>query len=75
MNKEQLVSIVERIERLEEDAAQVAVDIKEIYSEAKSAGYDPKYIKKIIALRKELTMSQIIEDEVSKFVKENSEYL
>lgn len=52
MNKEQLVSIVERIERLEEDAAQVAVDIKEIYSEAKSAGYDPKYIKKIIALRK-----------------------
>ena len=52
MNKEQLVSIVERIERLEEDAAQVAADIKEIYSEAKSAGYDPKYIKKVIALRK-----------------------
>ena len=52
MNKEQLLSIVERIERLEEDAAQVAADIKEIYSEAKSAGYDPKYIKKVIALRK-----------------------
>ena len=30
---------------------------------------------KVIALRKELTMSQIIEDEISKFVKENSEYL
>lgn len=48
----QLLSIIERIERLNEDAASIDADIKEIYSEAKSAGYDPKYIKKIIALRK-----------------------
>lgn len=52
MNKEQLLSIVQRIEHLEEESAQIAADIKEIYSEAKSAGYDPKYIKKVIALRK-----------------------
>ena len=52
MNKEQLLSIVERIERLEEESAQIAADIKEIYSEAKCQGYDPKYIKKVIALRK-----------------------
>jgi uncharacterized protein (UPF0335 family) len=52
MNKDQLLSIVQRIERLEEDVAQVTADIKEVYAEAKSAGYDPKYIKKIIALRK-----------------------
>lgn len=52
MNKDQLLSIVQRIERLEEDVAQVIADIKEVYSEAKSAGYDPKYIKKVIALRK-----------------------
>lgn len=48
----QLKSIVERIEHLNEDAAAIAADIKEIYSEAKSAGYDPKYIRKMIQLRK-----------------------
>lgn len=52
MNAEQLLSIIQRIERLLADADAIAADIKEIYSEAKSAGYDPKYIKKIIALRK-----------------------
>ena len=52
LDKNHLLSIVERIERLENDAKQIAEDIKEVYSEAKSAGYDPKYIKKIIALRK-----------------------
>lgn len=48
----QLLSIIERIEKLNEDAANIAADVKEIYSEAKSAGYDPKYIKQMIKLRK-----------------------
>lgn len=48
----QLMSIVQRVERLNEDAAQIAADIKEVMAEAKSAGYDPKYIKKMIDLRK-----------------------
>ena len=52
MNKELLLSIIERIEELNEDAAAVAADIKEIYNEAKSAGYDPKYIRQMIKLRK-----------------------
>ena len=52
MDKTQLLSIIERIERLISDADAIAADIKEIYSEAKSAGFDPKYIKKVIALRK-----------------------
>lgn len=52
MNKEQLLSIIERIEKLNEDAAAVAADIKEIYNEAKSTGYDPKYIRQMIKLRK-----------------------
>lgn len=52
MDKEQLLSIIERIEKLNEDAAAVAADIKEIYNEAKSAGYDPKYIRQMIKLRK-----------------------
>lgn len=48
----QLISIIERIEKLNEDKAAIQADIKEIYSEAKSAGYDPKYIRLIIKLRK-----------------------
>ena len=52
MNAEQLLSIIQRIERLMADADAIAADIKEVYSEAKSAGFDPKYIKKVIALRK-----------------------
>ncbi len=48
----QLTSIIERIEKLNEDAAAIAADIKEVFSEAKSAGYDPKYIRQMIRLRK-----------------------
>ena len=51
-DNQQLTSIIERIEKLNEDAANIAADIKEIYSEAKSAGYDPKYIRQMIRLRK-----------------------
>ena len=47
-----LLSIIERIEKLNEDTAAIAADIKEIYAEAKSAGYDPKYIRQMIRLRK-----------------------
>ena len=46
-----LLLLVERIENLESDAKQIAEDIKEVYSEAKNAGYDPKYIKQCIKLR------------------------
>ena len=48
----QLIAIIERIEKLNEDAEQVAADIKSVYDEAKSAGYDTKYVKKMVALRK-----------------------
>lgn len=51
-DNQQLLSIIERIEKLNEDAASIAADIKEIYTEAKSAGYDPKYIRQMIRLRK-----------------------
>lgn len=47
-----LKSIVERIERLEEDKAEIAEEIKGVYSEAKADGFDTKVLKKIIALRK-----------------------
>lgn len=52
MNNNQLKSIIERIERLEAEKAGIASDVKDIYLEAKSNGYDPKIIRKVIALRK-----------------------
>lgn len=47
-----LKSLVQRIEKLEEDKAVLLNDIKEIYSEAKSAGYTPKIIREVIRKRK-----------------------
>ena len=49
---DQLKSIVERIERLEEEKRTIADDIKEVYAEAKGNGYDSKVLRKVIALRK-----------------------
>ena len=48
----QLKSIVERVERLEEERKQLLDDIKDIMTEAKSNGFEPKIIRKVIALRK-----------------------
>ena len=53
MTNNQLQSIISRIERQEAEKAEIAESIKEIYIEAKSNGFDPKIIKKIIALRKQ----------------------
>lgn len=44
--------LVERVERLEEEKKAIADDVKDVYSEAKAVGYDPKIMRKIIALRK-----------------------
>jgi uncharacterized protein (UPF0335 family) len=49
---DQLKSIVERIERLEEEKKTIADDIKEVYSEAKANGYDVKVLRKVISIRK-----------------------
>lgn len=49
---DRLRSIVERIEHLEEERKALASDIKDIYTEAKSAGFDVKVVKQIIAIRK-----------------------
>lgn len=48
-----LRSFVERIERLEADKAAIADDIKEVYAEAKGAGFETKAIRKIISERKQ----------------------
>lgn len=50
--KERLKSIIERVERLEEEKAALAEDIKEIYAEAKANGFDTKALKQIVKIRK-----------------------
>ncbi|MDR3506902.1 MAG: DUF2312 domain-containing protein [Caulobacteraceae bacterium] len=49
----QLKSLIERIERLEEDKAGVMNDLKEVYAEAKGVGFDTKVIRKVVRLRKQ----------------------
>lgn len=49
---EQLRSYIDRVERLEEEKSGIASDIKDVYAEAKSNGFDTKIIKQIIRLRK-----------------------
>jgi uncharacterized protein (UPF0335 family) len=48
-----LKTIVERIERLEEDKAAVSGDLKEVYLEAKGEGFDVKILRKVVRLRKQ----------------------
>lgn len=49
---DQLQSIVERIEWLEQEKADIASDIRDVYAEAKSNGYDKKAIREIVKLRR-----------------------
>ena len=49
---DRLQSFVERIERLEEEKTALSEDLKEVYSEAKSAGFDIKIMRQVIRLRK-----------------------
>ncbi len=50
---DRLRSLIERIERLEEERKALSGDIKDIYSEAKSAGFDVKVIRQLIRIRKQ----------------------
>lgn len=49
----QLKTIIQRIERLEEDKAGVMADLKEVYAEAKGNGFDVKVLRKVIRMRKQ----------------------
>lgn len=70
INNQQLLSFVERIEKIEEDIAQGNADKSEIYKEAKSAGFDVKAIKKCVALRKKDKDEIFEEDEILKLYRE-----
>lgn len=49
---DELRLLIERVERLEEEKKGISDDIKDVYSEAKSRGYDTKIMKQIVRLRK-----------------------
>lgn len=51
--KEQLKSIIERVERLEEEKKAISDDIKDVFGEAKANGFDTKVLRQIVRLRKQ----------------------
>ena len=51
--RDQLRSIVERIERLEEEKQAIAGDIRDVYAEAKANGFDVKALRAIVRMRKQ----------------------
>ena len=52
VSAQRLKSFITRIERLEEEKKTMGADIREVYSEAKSSGFDAKIMRKVIALRR-----------------------
>ncbi|MBC8242208.1 MAG: DUF2312 domain-containing protein [Alphaproteobacteria bacterium] len=49
---DRLRQFIERIERLEEEKAALTSDVREVYSEAKAVGFDPKVMRQVVRLRK-----------------------
>lgn len=63
-SQEQLRQYIEQIERLEEEKLGLAADIRDKFLEAKAVGFDPKVMKKVIALRKKSKSERSEEDAV-----------
>ena len=59
-----LRAFVERIERLEEEKAALAGDIKEVYAEAKGNGFDTKALRRIVSLRKKEEHDRLEEEAI-----------
>lgn len=53
ISADRLKSFIERIEKLDEEKAAIASDIRDVFSEAKGVGYDVKTMRKIISIRKQ----------------------
>lgn len=60
----ELRQFIERIERLEEEKAAISGDIKDVFGEAKSRGYDTKALRTIIRLRKKDANERIEEETI-----------
>lgn len=61
-SQQQLRQFIEQIERLEEEKKATAADITDKYLEAKALGFDPKIMKKVIALRRKSSTERSEED-------------
>ena len=61
---DQLRLFIERIERLEEERRGIADDVKDVYAEAKSNGYDPKIMRMVVRLRRMETHSRQEQDAI-----------
>lgn len=66
---QRLKAFIERIERLEEEKAGLAEDIKDIYAESKGVGFDVKIMRKVIRLRKMDAEKRREEDELLELYK------
>ena len=62
INADRLRSIVERIERMEEERKSIVSDIKDIYSEAKGAGFEVRALRQLIKLRS-MNEADVVEQE------------
>ncbi len=62
-------AFIERVERLEEEKAALADDIKDVYAEAKATGFDTKTLRKIVRLRKMDLEKRREEDELLELYK------
>lgn len=51
ISAQRLTSFIQRIERLEEEKKALGADIREVYAEAKSTGFDPKIMRQVIKIR------------------------
>ena len=52
IDNKQLIQFIERIEKIGEETDALAADMREIYTEVKDAGFDPKYVRQMVRLRK-----------------------
>ena len=60
----QLRSVIERIERLEQEKSEIAEQIKEVFAEAKGNGFDVKILRKVIRIRKQDAAKRQEEDAI-----------
>lgn len=67
---ERLQSLIERIERLEEEKAGIASDITNVFAEAKGAGFDVKAMRAILKLRKMAAVDREEQDAVLELYRE-----
>ena len=59
-----LRSIIERLERLDEDKQAVMVDMKEVFAEAKGEGFDVKILRKVVRIRKQDRAKRLEEEAI-----------